>query len=177
MPCSSATLCALAARKPTRRTLDSDIARSKWESLQAMEQYAYLIALRSRTSNEAALIEKKLGVFDAQVSAQLRLQISQAMLNAALTHKTYKEAKEIVVRTELLKKDPRLSKRADEYIDAIVGEQVYNAMIRGEEQLNMYLYGSKEAPNTYDVGELQFSIPGFVKARTPYMHQYNKRGK
>lgn len=160
------------------QTRNFDIEKARWDALNTKAQNAVLLAQSSLSNAQLNKLVKETNWIDKEKSYQLSLVAAQTYSYYASGKASYAQARKAVAEAVLAEKSPYgqfSDKQAKLYASYFLDKSQYDAMVRGENWLNMYYYGSEEAPEIFDSGQIDLSpLPGST-IKSPHSRFYNKR--
>lgn len=160
------------------QTRNFDIEKARWDALNTKAQNAVLLAQSSLSNAQLNKLVKETNWIDKEKSYQLSLVAAQTYSYYASGKASYAQARKAVAEAVLAEKSPYgqfSDKQAKLYASYFLDKLQYDAMVRGENWFNMYYYGSEEAPEIFDSGQIDFSsLPGST-IKSPHSRFYNKR--
>lgn len=160
------------------QTRNFDIEKARWDALNSKAQNAVLLAQSSLSNAQLNKLVKETSWIDKEKSYQLSLVAAQTYSYYASGKASYAQARKAVAEAVLAEKSPYgqfSAKQAKLYASYFLDKSQYDAMVRGENWLNMYYYGSEEAPEQLYSGDIELGIPGISKIKSPSSRYYNKR--
>lgn len=144
---SSRTAYQLLENKLKSATMSDDIDLAHYNALNAQAQNGLILSQNSVASKTAAMIEKRLGVFDSWFARQMRLMTSQIYANSAAGDLSYANASKAAAeqaftetQNSVLKNSPEAAwskKTALKYVQSLVDKSTYEALqVRQQTEAN-----------------------------------------